>query len=241
MNSIVALPIVAAVPVEISKPTEAFGDVSLPDVPDLAAPDDAELFALLDQYLVAYKKFEDLHRVVDQMDGVRFASRKQSKPETLTWREQDAELGLPLLATFDEHHEPIWDRVFDVDKLRPAIWEVASRVETDDELIVSLRKMEPSPAARARADEIIAAYDDWSAGDQFPRGYWKAKRESDKAQNAYIRIERRMAKTRAKTVQGMLAKVRCAEIYDGGRRLDFSEGGCSEVMAHSIFRDLRRL
>jgi hypothetical protein len=64
---------------------------------------------------------------------------------------------------YPNDHKAIWDRPIDVDPLREVKWLISSKSEADDEVTVSLRKVTPSPAARARADEIIAAYDDWQS------------------------------------------------------------------------------
>jgi hypothetical protein len=203
---------------------------------------DAELIAIADQYAVAYKKWSDLSLVVDRMDGSRFAARGD-RPEVLNRREADAELGLPSLWSYPNDHEAIWDRPIDVDPLREAKWLISSKSEADDEVTVSVRKVTPSPAARVRADEIIAAYDDWqSRSARLPRGYRKAKCESDKAHRAYMRLERRIANTQANTLEGMLAKVRCAQTYNETEEgFSFDDGGCPEVMARSIFLDIVRM
>jgi hypothetical protein len=203
---------------------------------------DTELLAMADQYAVAYKKWSDLSLVVDRMDGSRFAARGD-RPEIINWQEADAELGLPSPWPYPNDHKAIWDRPIDVEPLREAKWQISSKSETDDEVTISLRKVTPSLAARVRADEIIAAYDDWhSRGERLPRGYRKAKCESDKAHRAYMRLERRIANSRANTLEGMLAKVRCAQTYtERDTGFDFDEGGCPEIMARSIFLDIVRM
>ena len=231
--SAAALPIATAIPTAAPALTAA----------SLQQPHcEADLLAMADQYAVAYKKWSDLNLVVDRMDGSRFASRGD-RPEVLNRREADAELGLPSLWPYPDDHKPIWDRPIDVNLIRDAKWTIFSKVETDDEVTVSLRKVMPSPAARARADEIIAAYDDWhSRGERLPRGYRKAKRESDKAHRAYVRLEMRIANTRANTPEGMLAKVKCAQAYtERDTGFDFDEGGCPEIMAQSVFLDVMRM
>lgn len=140
--SAAALPIVAALP------TAARALASVPSLNMTTPHADAELLALADQYVVAYKKYSELNLAIDRMEG----------------------------------------------------------------------------AARS---------------GRLPRGYRKAERERDSAERAYRRIEERIAETRANTLQGMLAKVRCAQAYSESEDpFDFAEGGCPEVMARSIFRDV---
>jgi hypothetical protein len=201
---------------------------------------DAELMALADQYIVAEQKFCDLNRKVDQMDSVRW---DVPMPETLRWRESDAELGLPGLCPKPDDHPPIWDRPEDVDKLRAEKWLFCSMTETEDVQTVIMRKITPSAAARARAGEIIAAYDEWDAKqERKPRGYWKAVKERERADRAYMRIEQQIAETRAKTVEGLIAKLRCARAYAKSDDIGEIEGGsCADQMARSIFQDIRAL
>lgn len=57
-------------------------------------------------------------------------------------------------------------------------------------------------------------------------------------------LESRIANLRASTVEGMIAKIRCAQTYSKVKNLDDSywgSGGCIENMAQSIFNDLQAL
>jgi len=54
----------------------------------------------------------------------------------------------------------------------------------------------------------------------------------------YYRLEDAINETRAATVEGMLAKIRCAEADECGEITGFNSG-CPEVMALSIFQDIR--
>jgi hypothetical protein len=66
-------------------------------------------------------------------------------------------------------------------------------------------------------------------------------REMNRAHRAYMHLEKRIAKTRATTLEGMRAKVKCAQVY-AEREADFGfdTGGCPDVMAQSIFLDVVR-
>jgi beta-phosphoglucomutase-like phosphatase (HAD superfamily) len=95
---------------------------------------------------------------------------------------------------------------------------------------------------RRRADEIIAAFDDWHKDGPPPRGYKKACREKDRAEREYCRIEKQIAGTRATTLAGMLAKIRCAQGYaKSGEIDDIEDGSCAAEMAVSVFRDIQQL
>ena len=59
---------------------------------------------------------------------------------------------------------------------------------------------------------------------------------------AYVRIENQIRDTRAKTVQGMFAKIRCALAYAKSNGIDDFEGGsCASEMAFSIFHDIQTM
>jgi hypothetical protein len=97
-----------------------------------------------------------------------------------------------------------------------------------------------SEELRSRAAEIVTAYEEWrSKGPR--RGYKKALRESKKAERNYIRLEREIAETPTDTIEGMRAKIRCAQLWGLHGELDSITGGCEEAMALSIFEDIQRL
>jgi hypothetical protein len=202
---------------------------------------DVELLALADQYAVAHKKWSGLSLAVDRMED-EFKYRRNPVPDTLRYRQSDADLGLPLPWPLPKDRPPIWERPVDVNNLREAKWIISSKCETEDETTVTLRKVTPSAAARARGDEIIAAYDEWHKEGKPPRGYKKALREARRADRDYRRLEKRVAETRATTFDGMLAKVRCAQVFAESNELNTIDGGgAAEVMALSIFEDLTRV
>jgi hypothetical protein len=202
---------------------------------------DTELIALADAYIIAEKRFCDLNRKVDQMEG-EFNHRRKPVPDALNWRDSDAELGLPSLWHSSEDHPPIWDRPIDVNQIRDANWTVVSKYAIEGEVSITLRDVTPSAAARARADEIIAAFDEWREDAMPPRGYKKAVREKDKAYRASERLEAQIAKTPATTLEGMRAKIRCAQAFEWDDDIgSIDSGGATEAMALSIFKDVLRL
>jgi hypothetical protein len=73
-------------------------------------------------------------------------------------------------------------------------------------------------------------------------GYRTAVREKAKAERAYTLIECQIRDTRAKTIQGMAAKIRCAKAYAKSDTIEEIEGGsCAGEMAWSIFQDIQAL
>ena len=98
----------------------------------------------------------------------------------------------------------------------------------------------PAPAARARADEIIEAFDKWNADKKVPRGYRKATREAKKADRVWTRLEKSLGNTRATTFEGMIAKMRCARAYECWVDDDIQDGP-AHTMALSIIEDLQAI
>jgi hypothetical protein len=202
---------------------------------------DAKLFALADQYLAAQKRYRELSYQVDQMERqFKYRESRGPVPTVLHWRESDAEIGMPALYPKPDDHLPIWDRPIDVDKIRDEEWWTFSKVHTDTEITESAKKIRPSAAARVRADEIIAAFDKWKVEGKPPRGYRKAVREMKQADKAWGRLEIGIRDTRASTVEGMIAKMRCARAYEGWADEDVQDGPPHQ-MALSIMDDLQAL
>jgi hypothetical protein len=163
-------------------------------------------------------------------------------PDVLQWRDEDPALGLPDIRGSEIGDRAIaWDCEHFVGQLRPAKWGSVTKTGDDDDMILHWQNKAPSAEARARADEIIAAFDKWKK-ERKPRGFKKAKRECDKAYTSYKQIEDEIADTPATTFQGMLAKIRCAKAYDKSEKVrGFDSGSCGEAMAFSIFEDIEQL
>jgi hypothetical protein len=93
---------------------------------------------------------------------------------------------------------------------------------------------------RERAAEIVSAHDEWRTARP-RRGYKKARRESNKAERNCLRLEREIAETAVDTIEGMMAKIRCAQLWGCRSEIDRIVGGCEEAMALSIFSDIQRM
>ena len=106
----------------------------------------------------------------------------------------------------------------------------------DDEygVVVTLRYVTPSAEARARVDEIVAAYGEWRAAqERKPRGYKAAKRAYEEAERIESRLEQRIHSIQATTIEGVTAKARCAELYEfePGVYGDFSVSAAEDLLA----------
>lgn len=192
---------------------------------------DAELVSLADQLVSAAAESRRLNSIVDAMDGERW---DVPPPAALNVRAEDEQLGIP---------EPINDRGDRIDSYTVGVsrlchekWAVASKTDHDDGgYSVTVRQFTPSPEARRRADEIVAAFDQWEAAkDKKPRGYKTAKRAYEKAERIESRLEQKIHSISATTIAGMNAKARCAELY-------YFEGGIYGDFGESIARDLLEL
>jgi hypothetical protein len=211
MNKIVAIATAAAIPVA-SPSIASEPDHTLPPAANPTGTADAELLRLADEYIAAEQKWCDLDTKADQIKHNLIS--KRPCPEVLRRCETDGELGLGCRGEW-------WDQYRDVDPLRLKEW------ATPD-------------AARDRAHEIITAFDEWDKNRKPPRGYKKVAREAERAAREYQHLERRIAETRATTVEGMLAKVRCAHAYAKSDEIhSIDSGGAEEVMALSIFDDIK--
>jgi hypothetical protein len=223
MNKIVAVAAATAVPVVspslvISEP---------------AAPDDSKLLELVEQYVLAERRYGDAVFARDEME-----TRRPPPTEVLRIRPRDLELARKPWKAGDE----FWTRPCDIGQWRQLIEYRTEMDETEERVVLTTLKVQPSEELRARGDEICTA---WDARNNHPkpRGYEKAVREARRAEREFYRLEHEIAETPAQTIEGMLAKIRCAHVWqDEKRELDsIPDGSCEEAMALSIFKDIRRL
>lgn len=225
MNRIVALPVAAALPV-------AMPPMAMPA--EASEGEDAELLKLVDEYIAAEQRWADLTSALDRLD------RHGPPPEKLRIQPRDLELGRKL--TFDSTDE-FWQRPCDITQWRNLEDHRSERVqEAEGCVVLRIWTIKPSEELRERGAEIVQAFDAWNK--KRPRGYRKLKREVDRANKVYSRLEERVATTPATTIEGMQAKLRCALAWQGkfrgnqGSEIDCFAGGCPEAMARSIMWDL---
>lgn len=196
---------------------------------------DAELVALTQEYLTADKRHCELALAVMKIEDDLLAARRERPiPDALHWRESDADL-LPHWRPEDD----VWDTLTSIEQMRRNKWSYHVGISTEDEITSTIKFVEPSPAARARAAEILAAYDQWCEEEKPPRGYQKLKQKRDKAGRMADMLLTRVAETPGSTVGGLFAKGRCAG-HLAEVEIDMG-GNPSGEIAMSIFRDLERL
>jgi hypothetical protein len=172
---------------------------------------DAELIALCEQYLTAEQEWSRLNDISDEMDG-----RQDIPAPELAAVDGDADLQIP------EPTSGIYGQA-EIEKMRAKKWfSVTKTMEADGEsFTMAVRYFEPTSAARARADEIIAAYCNWDRrSKRRPNGFRAAKRATDEAARHYYDLEDRILGTRAATLSGMIAKAR---LYKRNTDIDFAD------------------
>jgi hypothetical protein len=111
---------------------------------------DAELLILVERWFAAEAEFCRLNRIWDRMP-------RSKRPAKLRIRESDAALSIPQPDRPQEYYSGP-----EVNCMRDAKWRDkagSSFVDDGDTVSVTLRNFTPSAEARARADEIVAAFD----------------------------------------------------------------------------------
>jgi hypothetical protein len=167
-------------------------------------------------------------------------------PKALLWHESDAELGLRkpyedrVSDDMPNGSKRAFDRPLYVDPLRKETWPFVSVDKGDDWFTIDHRQRAPSPEARARADEIISAFDGWYKEPKPRRGHKKALREARKVDNEIFDLASQIADVECRTAGGLCEKIRALMVYDSIdaiEKLSLDEGISSEI-GLSIFRDL---
>jgi hypothetical protein len=240
-------------------PALAVPALALPHNPDAAVlpamgtvnPNpDAHLLDLLKQYEAASKEVRLRCDEFNRIEEKKFDARRvaeEARPDVLRIRAEDKALGLPEPYR-NSHKVGEFYELTDVERLREEKWERFKNVVIEPTDIVAveqfLRRFEllhevytPTPEARARADEIIQASENWYAAYKPTRGLRAAERRRDVAFNKQDKLARKIAATKASTIAGMKAKARCVAIeFPGERITDLDDIHCR--LAVSIMRDL---
>jgi hypothetical protein len=209
--------------------------ISPPSPAAAARGADAELLDLANQYIIAEQRYCDLHWQVEEMEEER-----GDPPEMLRILPSDAELGRAPWQATDE----FWHRPCDLEQWRKLDeWVQVSKLLTDDRMEMVLERNDPPAQLRARAEQIVSAFDKWRSCGERPSGYHAAVSERDEAEEIYREIEETITETRATTVEGLFAKVRCAQAYmkKEGVIDGIEHGSAAETMAVSVFNDIQEM
>jgi hypothetical protein len=188
---------------------------------------DAKIFDLVEEYVAAEQRYSDASLAVDRLSGP-----KGSPPEVLRIQQRDLELGRKPTSPSDEY----WHRPCDMGQWRSLDnWE-CDKTETDDSMTLVSRRIPASPELVNRGAEIVAAFNAWSGKRQ--QGHVKATREMNRAQRNCDQVRNKLCETRATTLEGLRAKLRCLEA-DGS--FDDIGGSYAEPVICSLLEDLRRM
>jgi hypothetical protein len=95
------------------------------------------------------------------------------------------------------------------------------------------------PRPPARADEIIAAYREWKRQNRMPLAYRLVARECSKLSVRLDRLQRKIVRTPARSLAGMIAKANAVASALATNR-DWSDEP-HDILAASIARDLMAL
>jgi hypothetical protein len=238
----VASPAVAASLLEAPKGAAVETLLSAP-APASPSPD-AALFKLIDDYWIAHEEEERALKAFTPYEAKWYARRRQvlqELPEALRVRAEDPEL-LPMAMGhlqgvedgFHGIHLAGGERsLSSIYYLQGDKWAISDQLSPPEDPFISatVRWEEPTPAARARADEIIEAHNKLTSRyRRRPAGYRAAKWLKDTASSAACAILEEIRSTPSQSLAGVVAKARLA--HDDAR---------DEEMALSVVDDLLAL
>jgi hypothetical protein len=196
---------------------------------------DAKLLAIIDQYLAVQTEYDQANAIWDQAYGRQKAENPM--PDVLRVRPEDEALGL-CVAHGDRLPEA-YDIPYLIDGLRAEKYMVVEKIEppsgTRFHYVCGgevVRYIEPSDAARARALEIVQAFNAWQPSVSETRSMRATGRKIEKLAGSLHRIERQIVKTPAQSIAGLVAKAKIAA------RLASQEDESENYLARSISRDV---
>jgi hypothetical protein len=209
--------------------------------PATATPSpDAALLQLFDEYMATVEEYQRVYGLYES--GQAKHQERYPMPDVLRVRPEDAELELPdnngmydglfFSRSSGEDYDVRW-----VDVLRRPKWKRLIEITPPGgEPICHYAFFDPSSAARARADEIVAAYDKWQAKYwRYPRELRSIGRQADRLSKQKDKLRAKIDRTRAHTIAGLAVKAQVAAI-EGEEDTQFAD-----TTLESILRDIRKL
>ena len=184
----------------------------------------APLNALVDEFAAAENEFCRANKIVDEMDGERF---KIQPAETLRIREDDTALGIEADSNDKYRRREGFYDMREVQRLRKPLWWTHTKTDhPEGGFTFEVRPFRPSPEAKTRADEIIAAFDEWERKrNKKPRGYRAAERESHRTSARAGKLQDKIAASRASCIGDLVAKAKAATVMGH----DFSQHVLSSI------------
>jgi hypothetical protein len=191
----------------------------LPNAAATPSPD-AGLLQLFGEYMAANAEYVRLYAIFDR--GQKRHQAKYAVPDAMMVQPGDAEFDLPEVP-------------------EGCSWSGYSARIHRGELVHyedghPLPFEPPSEAARARAEEIVAAHDKWHAKYWcYPRELRSTERQANRASKLKDRLRDKIDRTRAHTVAGLAVKAQVAAI-EGEDDTQFAD-----TTLASILRDMKAL
>jgi hypothetical protein len=190
---------------------------SLAPVPAAKPDADAELFKLIEEHRLARLEEQRLYKVFQPFEKRHIDNSRRHQaamPEVLKVRPDDRDIGIPIRMM----DTGAYDSAGKVGGLQGEFWHhIAIEERSGIPIGVRCWNVEPTPAARTRADEIIAAFDEWKRAEpRKSRGYRKVGRAQQAAAHRQARLEDRIFATLARTPAGLAAKARLAIVETKG-------------------------
>ncbi len=200
------------------------------------ADPDAELHRLISDYYAAEREAKRLGHAFEQFEEKHFAALRHHDdkiPSVLNVRPEDNAIGMPAPRAAGGIPCTRWAHPTNIDRLRPALWPNSKITETETGYVLRTWRETPTPEQRARADELIAAFDRHSSKEpRKPRGYRVAERASKAADKRMYALEDKVWSTPAHTPAGMAAKAGLASKMLGRGLIEaHPEGAIVESLA----------
>ncbi len=228
-----AVPVAPAFAKAIAAPGNAAGVAAI-DAPAIPSPD-AALLQLFDEYMATVAEHRRVYGLYER--GRDKHQAKHPMPDVMRVRPEDAELGLPDKPGDGSSYQ--WC----IQELKRADWPFYDEVDAPDGMRFSsaaggtvFHCEPPSPAPRARADEIIEAHDEWH--DKYwhdPREVRSLERQADRLLKRKDNLRAKIDRKRAHAGAGLAAKAQVAAV-EGEDQADFAD-----TTLESIARDMRAM
>ncbi|MGN7126314.1 hypothetical protein [Methylorubrum thiocyanatum] len=205
------------------------GIARMPSTPEAETGLDSELIALANRHEALAAEYLAASRHAAALEGIG----KPTIPEACLVRLGDQELGLAGYAHGIEDRR--WYAVESADAerryLRRRFWRFEERIATEADSVPAgdtIARRVPWPEAQARADEIVAAWDQWQAdiaAAHRASGYAEAIECATRLGDEVFALEHRIRARTPRTLPGLAALAKFAQRLQAEGEDDELEGG----------------
>jgi hypothetical protein len=188
---------------------------------------DAALLKLVDEYFAALAEQDRLDEAHTPFEEKWFAQKKRPMPDALRVRPEDGDLGIP------EPFEGSYYHGRSVADLNSETWCRCDVIKKEgNERILRSYYVTPTPAARARADEIINSWRRWEKkSERRPRGMRAVERARNATIDRVLKLEWQIESTPAQSLAGMAAKARIVGAHGMDPRGEMAESLARDLLA----------